>query len=191
MIFTISDNVHNWAKAREEFSNSRTIKDDDDPSGRYVGALTEFALSNFLAVNSIPHECVGRVIHDYDIISGIWTMDAKAKARTYTYTDRTDRIPKDECHVKEDQEGFNCHIYVFSSVCVPIPKGRAVSVQIMGWCTKKEYWDSCYRVKKGDTDGKFTEDADAGKLLYASLEPMSDLVDKLHEHQTRARFPVG
>jgi hypothetical protein len=46
----------------------------------------------------------------------------------------------------------------------------------MGWCGKGEFWSKCRRVKKGDTEGMFTEHVDAGKMQYKELRDLDSLL---------------
>ena len=186
MIYSVTRNAHNWALNRPSFVNSRTIRANDD-GGRYIGNLTEFALSKALASNAIDHECVGARKYSHDIEAGTLTIDTKAKARNYSYIERLDRLSLDEAHVKNDQMDFECDIYVFSSVNL-LPCGTADKVQLVGWIRKDLFWEYSYSVKEGDLDGSFVEAADAGKLPYSKLNKMPDLYDCLIEHLTRIRF---
>ena len=189
MILAVQKYLHQWAEARNDFENGRTIKESGDKSGRYVGNLTEFALSRFLTDNAIQHKCVGSTCFEHDIEVGRKTIDAKAKARTYSYIDNPSRIGIDEAHVKEDQEEFDCDYYVFSSVHIPNGVRVAGSVHIVGWIEKNRFWDNCERVVLGQiTSGNHKELADAGKLVYSGLRPMESLFDTLKNHITKCRF---
>lgn len=190
MIFNVSEAMHLWAISRKNFHNANTILEEGDSRGCYIGDLGEFAFSKALTNNGIEHLCEGSTAFHYDILSGDVKIDVKSKERTYSYIDRPKRLLEDECHVKKDQEEFDCNIYVFASVTAIKPK-RAQCVQLMGWCYKEEYWDNCYSVRKGDMDGTWEERADAGKLLYSELKPMQNLCDRLIDRLTIRQFRLS
>lgn len=146
------------------FNNMTILR---DGSGQITGELAEIKFSKILIVNGISFKWVGKEKghHDFAISMGneIVKVDVKCKKRNVKV------LPEFDAHVNLYQKGYDCRIYVFSSL-------TGKNLEFMGWCGKNEFWESCRMVKKGDIDSVgFVEKLDSGKLAYNKLRSMESL----------------
>lgn len=142
-----------------------------DGSGALTGDIAETGFAERLRARKIYFQSVGKNKGPFDFVckskSGEQlTIDVKAKLRNVKAKSYHD------AHVTCDQMHYDCRLYVFASVM----QGE---LQFMGWCGKKEFWDKCRIVRKGQKDGDFYEKTDSGKLQYSKLRPMQSLVELL------------
>ena len=147
-----------------EAYNSMTIL--RDGSGQLVGLKGEMCFANWMAENRISYTHVGseKGHHDFEIGDGI-TVDVKTKLRNVPYKSEY------EGHVTLAQKDYDCRLYVFANVTGEV-------ATLAGWTGKKEFWDMCEMYGEGEkSDGTFNERADAGKVVYSRMRPMSELLN--------------
>lgn len=139
----------------------------DGGSGQHAGKIGEMVFAQWMIANDIQFawSACDKGPIDFSVMldSRLVGIDVKAKERN---------VPANwehDAHVLADQERYVCDIYVFCNVTEDHPT-------MMGWCGKREFWDKCRRVKKGDAEGTFVEHADAGKWQYKNLRKMEELI---------------
>ena len=149
-----------------EAYNSMTIV--RDGSGQLVGLKGEMCFASWLAENRISYRHLGseKGHYDFELSNGL-TIDVKTKLRFVPLRSHY------EGHVTLDQKDYECRLYVFANVTDEV-------ATLAGWTGKREFWDMCKTYKEGETsDGKHIELADAGKLMYSKMRPMSELRNHL------------
>lgn len=140
-----------------------------DGSGQITGLIAEKEFALLLMEEGITFKWCGSDKGSYDFlikINGeIITLDVKCKKRNVKPSINYD------AHVAIDQKNYDCRIYVFSSM-------TDGDVTFMGWCGKKEFWDSATLVGKGDKDSKgFAERTNSGKIKYSQLRSMTNFIE--------------
>jgi hypothetical protein len=142
---------------------------------QYIGKLSELVVSQFLTHHRIDHRMVGHEVRDYDIRVGDVSLDVKSISRKrYCQLDYEHGIP-------QAQMFSNCDAYIFVSVLMQ--DERPMYAQLMGWEYKKDFWDNCEMVAKGQVNQVgLPHRLDNGVCLYSSLRNMSELVYKLSDY---------
>ena len=117
------------AKEMGELKNSIT-----KGAGNVHGFLGEFIVSNYL--NATIENT-----YDYDIKLGSVNIEVKTK--------RTTVAPRThyECSIAEYNTKQNCDVYVFTRILKDMTRGW-----ILGYISKKEYFDEATFLKKGQVD---------------------------------------
>lgn len=142
---------------------------------QYIGNLSELVVSQFLAYHRIDHDMVGHDIRDYDIKVGGVSLDVKSISRKrYCQLEYEHAIP-------QAQMFSNCDAYIF--VSVTMQDERPMYAQLMGWEYKKDFWQNCEMVSKGEVNQVGAPHRlDNGVCLYSSLRNMNELVYKLSDY---------
>ena len=140
-----------------------------DGSGQITGLIAEKEFALLLMEEGITFKWCGSDKGSYDFVikinGEIITLDVKCKKRNVKPSINYD------AHVAIDQKNYDCRIYVFSSMTNDI-------VTFMGWCGKKEFWDSANLVGKGDKDSKgFAERTNSWKIKYSQLRSMTNFIE--------------
>jgi hypothetical protein len=182
MILIPKEKHHNQAlsMATNKSFNTKTML--ENGSGQYAGNLAEVMFASYLDYLRLEHEYTAKTSYHYDFKVGDATIDIKAKQRTVVCSKEFDT------HVNLYQEKSPCHYYVFTSVLIKKGEQLASQVEFMGWCSKKDYWNTCKRTKKGDINEGHKEWEDAGKLKYHALKAMSLLFTNLETHLYECAF---
>ena len=157
-------------KATGRKFNRHTMR--EGGSGQLEGPAAEYAFDRWCEDNWLIRQYVGNDKTFIDFVVGEtdrkYGIDVKAKKRS----GRANVQRGCSCHVELRLEQENCHMYVFASCTGNI-------VEMLGWMAKKEFWQRCKRVTKGQVTDGLTEVADAGKIEAKELRPMSDLANQL------------
>jgi hypothetical protein len=155
--------------------NEQTIRKDN--SGRYAGFIGELSLMEYLEGTSLDYEWQNsnpRIPnYNYDFKINDVRIDVKTKDRTVE--------PKlfYECSIAEYSKDQDCDYYIFCS----LTKNRNLQYpyytnNVLGYISKKEYFEKAYYRKKGEIDPSngFATPKSCYNLKISELQPLSTLV---------------
>ena len=182
MIIIPSDKNHQEAKqmATNKAFNGKTML--DKGSGQYAGNLAELVFKDILDIKRLEHKYTASTSYHFDFKIGKATIDLKAKQRTVDCRNEYDT------HVNLYQKNYPCHYYIFASVLIPKGEKLASKVQLMGWCRKSDYWDTCEIKRKGQNSDGLIEREDGGKKKYHDLQPMDSFLTQIEIHLYQLAF---
>ena len=136
--------------------------------GQVIGRYAEQEFCNWLVANRLVYTYSGPDKGSVDFRVGKYTIDVKCKQRN------VEAEPNHDAHVNWYQRDFDVDLYVFCSYWK-----QAEQLQWMGWQWKGQFWKHARIVEAGQLDGTFQEKKDSGKMKYADLRKMEDLVGGL------------
>ena len=151
-------------------------------SGQYAGNLAELLFKDVLDQHRLEHNYTASTSYHFDFKIGKATIDLKAKQRTVECRNDYDT------HVNLYQKDYPCHYYIFASVLIPKGEKLASKVQLMGWCRKSDYWDTCEIKRKGQNSDGLIEREDGGKKKYHNLQPMDSFLTQIETHLYQLAF---
>lgn len=144
-----------------EMNNNHTGNNKRSKFAGYVGQVA--AMKHLSAVNVDDYE--------YDLEWRGKRIEVKTKVRG--------RLPERNyvgCVYATNADQL-CDVYVFAQVMkrADNPQKLVHGAYLCGWIDRERYNETFYQVRQGELDGYYEEPADAFKIEYGDLRPMSEL----------------